>query len=440
MPTSLHELQQLMVAAMQRGQDHRTRRGYLGEPLGEGRYRFESAQPRRVRVRLLHGETLTGVVDARNEAVPLNPHIRVVLRRDAAGEWVVIGPDPTHEAAALASGMGAGPHSHRIGFGLEDRVEARRLEPGLVTADGGLWVRAQPFTYRYGGVDRRYPGGVLDLSAHVPATLGAWVWCKIGLDPATNALFAKTGPAVQQPTALTPEALLNISFTEGLPLAGVRLAQGMTALAHESDFEDARLWVVAGVSGSGGSPGVDAPLTPPPASGWNWVNQGGASFSVASVRLHLSAPAVASTSFRLLMRPAPAPPYTLTARLRALSLVDFIQGGLCWRESATGALESLGIQSNNGPALVVDRHSDPFTLVGGQVYARLAGVEWFQFSDDGTERIMRISPDGVAWLEIFRVARTDFLTADEIGLFVNPLNFHGTQLGALLSLYHWDVS
>jgi hypothetical protein len=44
---------------------------------------------------------------------------------------------------------------------------------------------------------------------------------------------------------------------------------------------------------------------------------------------------------------------------------------------------------------------------------------FFRIADDGANRISSISTDGINFRVIHTVARTDFLTADQVGFFVN---------------------
>jgi hypothetical protein len=129
-------------------------RAYLGEPLGGGQFLFDSVRTGRTRARIIRGsdEAIVALVDVINHKIPRRPDIRVLIDLNRNGEWEVIDVDSTYameSAGVIAEGIGVGPHTHRIGFGLEDAVESRRLEPGLVVVSEGMLVYVYPFYYTF---------------------------------------------------------------------------------------------------------------------------------------------------------------------------------------------------------------------------------------------------------------------------------------------------
>ena len=99
------------------------------------------------------------------------------------------------------------------------------------------------------------------------------------------------------------------------------------------------------------------------------------------------------------------------------------QWGLCWRESGTGELITVGIQLiNTGVVRVVSYDwasptdgapSANFEFVGSSHMP----TSWIRLTDNGTNRISQISADGQHWLTLLTEGRTTFLTADEVGFF-----------------------
>lgn len=137
-------------------------------------------------------------------------------------------------------------------------VSERRFLPGLASAktiDGSytMSVYVSAFTYQYAGWLQAWVGGWIDLTANVPATANKRRWVLIGLDPATNALAAVDGSDYGLPVSLSTSQLIDIDPGAMIPLAGVNLFNGMTAVDRETYFIDARPWYAApGIEHSAG--------------------------------------------------------------------------------------------------------------------------------------------------------------------------------------------
>lgn len=248
------DMRELGIAWVRSMQMARIERGYLGEPVGPGQYRFDSIKPGRMKARIRKSDNTIAVIDVVNHRVPRNPTIEILLDQNIDGEWEVIGVagNRAMQNAGEYGGqyMGVGPHSHRIGFGLEDLTEARRIEPGLVTVATGMSVFVYPFDYEHEGTHKYWEGGTIDLTAHKPATTRWWQWAKVGLDPATNTLVAANeGVEYADSVSLTKANLIAIPFTGYRPLAGVKLKETDTSINEEARFTDLRQWF--GSSGSG---------------------------------------------------------------------------------------------------------------------------------------------------------------------------------------------
>ncbi len=238
----------------------RLQRGYLGEPTGAGVYIFESKRRAgRYRVRLVLNGMITSIVDAINDKVPLNPSIRLILDQNLDREWYIVDVDRSHLDAVGAAdipGMGVGIHSHRIGFGNIDIVEARRFEAGgwITVYDGSMTVQLWPFFYmRDDGTEAYYPGNTaIDLTAYRPSTDLKWSWCKIGFDATAGVpVFAVSATEFDDMDSMTYSDLAAAALDDGYPLVGVRLQNGMSAVDEEKYFADIRLWSSTGGGGSG---------------------------------------------------------------------------------------------------------------------------------------------------------------------------------------------
>jgi hypothetical protein len=231
--------------------------GFIGEPIGNGAYRTRGAKAGYVRVRLVQNDIITSIIDAINFKAPIDPRIRVLVGKNKSGEYEVIDVDAQYIASQLGAilGAGVGPHTHRLGFGLEDYVEPRRLEMGLVRIyDQTLTVQVLPYSYVDSNGDHAYfAGATLDLTAYRP--ISGWCWAKVGINTSTGVLMVETTTPVTSRGLLTTDDLYTLSF-DGIPLAGVKLKADMSAIDEEKYFADARLWL-GSMSASGGGASTD---------------------------------------------------------------------------------------------------------------------------------------------------------------------------------------
>jgi hypothetical protein len=229
--------------------------GQLGKVESDGSITYEvPGRPNCVYVRILQGGTTT-ITTAINNAVGLNP-VHVILDKNRDGNLYIVGLDNTKvtvaQGGASLPGLGVGPHSHRIGYGLEDLVEQRRFEPGLVARNTGLIVTIYPFTFRVDNIDYYYPGEDFDLTSYIPGTANYWAWVKVGVDPDDLTAYAITGTEYSVAAPLTADMLADVAFENYIPLVGVRLKNGQTSITQDSEFFDIRPFLT-GIGGNTGS-------------------------------------------------------------------------------------------------------------------------------------------------------------------------------------------
>jgi hypothetical protein len=60
---------------------------------------------------------------------------------------------------------------------------------------------------------------------------------------------------------------------------------------------------------------------------------------------------------------------------------------------------------------------------------------WLRIADNGTNRIVSFSVDGVLWTALHTVGRTDFITPNQVGFYVNAAN---ATWGIGMFLVHWE--
>lgn len=186
------------------------------------------------------------------------------------------------------------------------------------------------------------------------------------------------------------------------------------------------------------------PLTDPSLAGIStWVNQGGASVDTTSGATTLTAPAAAGDNIRLRVKTAPATPYVITARLTASGAPGASSWGLAFRQSSDGKLHLLlcgGSVSGGTPGIFSIKFTNPTTFSAS--YASTLGFNlntgfppaFLRIADNGTNRTVSYSMDGVNFTEYHTIGRTDFLTADQVGFFANAAS---STLAATATLLSW---
>ena len=159
----------------------------------------------------------------------------------------------------------------------------------------------------------------------------------------------------------------------------------------------------------------------PSDSGFSWVNQGTSTLTTTDGDLVVVGEAATANNARIRIKTAPATPYTITVAI-LVNLVGTNSGaGLLFRNSGAGTLSWFSV-GRDGHTLTVNNMNSP-TSFNAQVLAAtpfpFASIIWLQISDDGTNRIYRASSNGKNFRQLYTVARTTFLTPDQIGFFVN---------------------
>jgi hypothetical protein len=208
----------------------------------------------------------------------------------------------------------------------------------------------------------------------------------------------------------------------------------------------AQAWTTYLTAGGGGGGTVwtdRGPTTPtaPPTTGWTWANQSGAvavePTAYASNQLSLASGTGTGLSVRY--RTAPTVPYVITAgfHFNGRSGVSFLRGGLLFRQSSDGKL-ALNVLRLAEHAITAAKYTSPTTFSADYVSVfpgTFLGTRtiWLRIEDNNTNRISSYSWDGFNFIVLHSVARTDFLTADQVGWHIQ------TEGGADLfaNLFSW---
>ncbi len=139
---------------------------------------------------------------------------------------------------------------------------------------------------------------------------------------------------------------------------------------------------------------------------------------------------------------APAAPYTVIMAIKTGPFfLDSNNGvGICLRKNSDGKLVTHYVNARISRAWELDTWSDE-TNFNSQPTTQILGftmdVMWLKVEDDNTNRKYFISQDGLYWVQLYSEARTTYITADEIGFFMNYRDNGGLK-GAMRVL-SWEV-
>lgn len=189
-------------------------------------------------------------------------------------------------------------------------------------------------------------------------------------------------------------------------------------------------------------------VQPPTVASFTWVNQGSATATDQGGIIRLVAPWGVSEQARILKISAPATPYTITACVKFVSTISpaTMRWGLVWRESGSGKLVTVNFASFDffGPGThygVVTKWNSE-TSTNSDYYAKLnwgnTDCMWLRITDNGTNRISSFSSDGVNFFAIHTVGRTDFITANEVGFFLDPIASVDIFFNPEMHLLSWE--
>lgn len=180
-------------------------------------------------------------------------------------------------------------------------------------------------------------------------------------------------------------------------------------------------------------------FTPPPASsGLTWVNQGSSTISDTAGGLLFTVPANSGSSVRALVKTAPATPYTFTIafQLHAPGL-DYLRAGAVFRQSSDGKMVYAALGYAGAYAAYIYKFDNATGFNSTYTNCQWipgGGVYWLRIADNGTNRIISLSNDGQNFFALHTVSRTDFLTANQIGIAVDSNN---ANYGAIANFISW---
>jgi len=182
-------------------------------------------------------------------------------------------------------------------------------------------------------------------------------------------------------------------------------------------------------------------ITAPPASSWTTVNLGGATFSNDLDGRLLVTPDTAGASLRIEYQTlSPTSNYTFTTYLEATAAgldTDF-WWGMCLLNNSNALITWGGYTASGGTnhQISIDKHDSATVVNSNYAFLNLVKLgampNWFRIRDNGTNRYFDYSLNGIDWIELFSVGRTDFITPTRIGWYTGN-NSGGTRQTRLRS-------
>lgn len=164
--------------------------------------------------------------------------------------------------------------------------------------------------------------------------------------------------------------------------------------------------------------------TPTSSAGWSWANQGSSTVTDnPSGTMTMAHPGASGTTHNWshLVKTLPVGNYTWTVFLQFHMINTACSGGITLRNDSTGAFVTFGVGVTSTPSNVLffDKMTNNTTFSAS--YFSVAGstagyaLRWLKIQDNGTNRIVSISYDGEAWIQLYSVSRTDFTTPTQYG-------------------------
>ncbi len=193
------------------------------------------------------------------------------------------------------------------------------------------------------------------------------------------------------------------------------------------------------------------PMTPPQVSDLpTWVNQGTSTAIDNKGAIYLEAERSAGESLRAIVKSYPSTPFTVEMAFIDLHMASSSGSsafaGLCIRDSATSAMQVYGTSMNMFLESAGKNYTNASTISGGITGWSGSGVGkqfysmpvWIKYEDDGTNRKISFAVDGYSWAEAVSLTNTDFLTPDQIGIFVNGMGYFSiTSVQNGITVVHW---
>lgn len=185
-------------------------------------------------------------------------------------------------------------------------------------------------------------------------------------------------------------------------------------------------------------------ISPPSDASFSWVNQGVATKTATTDYVTLQDVDAGGDQIRLRVVSTPATPFTLTAGFivsNAGGGTWGVSAGIAARQSSDGKLIIAGrAHVTASTYFLIQSFTNETTFSANQVFINgtnnhMGPITWVRYTDNGTNRFWYVSTDGITFNEVKNEARTTFLTADQIGFYLDT--FDGNRS---ITLVHWKFT
>jgi hypothetical protein len=163
------------------------------------------------------------------------------------------------------------------------------------------------------------------------------------------------------------------------------------------------------------------PCVRPTVASFAWENQGGATGTDTNGGIFMSMSNPGALALRALVQTLPATPYTVTIGMKPqLMGLDYCGAGIALFESGSGKFATLSIVgSASGMLLAGGRWTNATSAVANAFAVRFDQgncMVWLRITDNGTNRLFYVSPDGYNWVQYFSETNTSHCTPDKVGI------------------------
>jgi hypothetical protein len=195
------------------------------------------------------------------------------------------------------------------------------------------------------------------------------------------------------------------------------------------------------------------PMTPPAAADFGtWVNQGSATIADNKGAIFLSSgPATSGENLRCAVKAYPGASFTVDM---ALLFNAWGNGntygccGLCIRESTGGKIVTFGVGGGSSSLEIRAVNYNSATSVSGEAtgwpssrHCYDSPLMFLRYYDDlTTNRVFSASHDGINWTQLLSIARTNWMTPNQIGVFVNGIAGYSASNGQVdtgMTVLNW---